>query len=235
MGKIITIKLDDANDMAAYMAMPQGKGPFPAIIVFQEAFGVNNHIKNVTDRLAAEGYIAIAPELFHRTAPVGFQADYSNFQEVQQHYAVLTNSLLEDDIIGAYNYVVRSEHVIKDKIACIGFCLGGKVSFLANSILPLSAAISFYGGGTHLLVDRALNLQADHLFFWGGKDHHIKPEHIQTILDAMNHAGKNYINSVISYAEHGFFCNERPAYHPLAAQEAWGMVLAFLKNRLTID
>ena len=232
MGTLVTIKVINANDMAAYISTPEGNGPYAVVIVFQEAFGVNHHVKNVADRFAAEGYIAVAPELFHRTAPVGFESTYCNFQAIQHHYAALTNELIEDDVKATYNYLLSMDNVLKDKIGCVGFCLGGKVSFIANSVLPISAAVSFYGGGTHLIADRAGKLHADHLFFWGGKDDHINQEHIQTITDAMNKADKNYINSVISYGEHGFFCDERSAYHPMAAKEAWGMVLQFLKNRL---
>jgi carboxymethylenebutenolidase len=232
MSGIVTLKVENAVDMAAYLSVPEGNGPFPAVIVFQEAFGVNSHIKNVVDRIATMGYIAIAPELFHRTAPVGFDSPYGNFAAIQPHYIALTNPLLEDDIHATFNYLQQMDNVQKNKIASIGFCLGGKVSFIANSILPLSAAISFYGGGTHTIADRAENLSADHLFFWCGKDQHITPEHIQTITSAMDKAGKNYINAIISYAEHGFNCDERAAFHPLASKEAWALVTAFLKNRL---
>jgi len=103
---------------------------------------------------------------------------------------------------------------------------------VAHSGLPLACGVSYYGGGTHLHTDRAASLNGPHLFFWGGRDNHILPEHIKSVTDALDEAGKTYINVVISYAAHAFFCDARPSYHPEAAREAWGMTTAFLKNKL---
>ncbi len=218
--------------MNAYVSLPAGTGPFPAVMVFQEAFGVNHHIRDVADRIAAEGYVAIAPELFHRTAPAGFEAAYSDFQSVMPHFQALTTEALTDDVAATYNWLTTQENVEKEKIGCIGFCLGGRVSFIANSCVKLAASVSYYGGQMHLLTDRTSKLSAPQLMFWGGKDTHIQPEHIQTVVDSLQKEGKDYINVVISYADHGFFCDQRPAYHPKAATESWGMTREFLKNNL---
>ncbi len=233
MTKTITIAVKDAPDMNAFVAVPEGSGPFPAIIVFQEAYGVNHHIKSLTERIAAEGYVAIAPELFHRTAPASFEAPYGDFAAVMQHFNALTTDALINDATAAHAWLMTQDNVLKDKTGCIGFCLGGRVSFLANSVLPLSASVSFYGGGMHMVADRATELHGPQLLFWGGKDGHIKPEHVQTVVDALRGAGKDFINVEISYADHGFFCDERPSYHPQAAKEAWGMVKEFFRNKLS--
>lgn len=232
MTNTITLNVKDAPPMNAYVAMPAGSGPFPAIMVFQEAFGVNHHIRNVADRIAAEGYVAIAPELFHRTAPAGFEAGYDEFPKIMPHMQALTTEQLIDDVQATYDWLCSQDSVQKDKIGCIGFCMGGRVSFIANSAFPLSASVSFYGGGMHTLTNRAATLHAPQLLFWGGKDQHIKPEFIQEVIDALKKEEKPYINVVISYADHGFFCDARPAYHPEAAKEAWGMTQAFFKNKL---
>jgi len=228
----ITLQVDDATQMQAYVAQPQGAAPYSAVIVLQEAFGVNKHIRDVTDRIAKEGYIAIAPELFHRTAPAGFEIDYTDFSKAMPHFQAITTSNLEKDLQAAYNWLQQQDNIQKDSIASVGFCLGGRVSFIANTLLPLKAGISFYGGGTHTLLDRCKNLQSPHLFFWGGKDQHIKPEQVASINEALSVAGKDYINVQISYADHGFFCNERASYNAKAAQEAWAMTKAFLENNL---
>ena len=110
--------------------------------------------------------------------------------------------------------------------------MGGRASFLANAKLPLAAAVSYYGGGVHQWTDEAPNLHGTHLFFWGGKDEHIAPEHIETTITALKKSDKEYINTVFSYADHGFHCDERESYHPLAAKEAWAMTLAFFCARL---
>ena len=218
--------------MQAYVATPQGVEPFPAIIVLQEAFGVNDHIRDVADRLAREGYLAIAPELFHRTAPPHLSVSYSEFLQVAPHIQAITPEGSENDLRSVYEWLQSQNNIQKQNIASIGFCMGGRVAYIANSILPLKASISFYGGYIHSMLDRAEKLQAPQLFFWGGKDQHIKTEHINAVVDAVRNAGKEFINVEISYADHGFFCNEREQYNPQAALEAWGMVKAFLKNKL---
>lgn len=229
----VNIPVGNDPDMPAYVALPAGSGPFPGIIVFQEAFGVNNHIRNIADRIAAEGYVAIAPELFHRTAPPGFEAGYGDFSVVAPYMQAITTEGLIEDARAAYQWLLQNDIVIKDKIGCIGFCLGGKTSFIANSTLPLQASISFYGGGMHAVSELAATLHAPQLLFWGGKDKHIKPEHIRMVTETLNKYGKDHINVDVSYADHGFFCDERPAYHPKAAKEAWGLVKEFLKNNLS--
>ncbi len=232
MSHTVTLPVKDASSMNAYVAVPAGDGPYPAIILFQEAFGVNGHIRNVADRIAGEGYVVIAPELFHRTAPAGFIAAYGDFPSVQPHYMALTTEYIIDDAQAAYDWLLTQDNVNKDKVGCIGFCLGGRAAFIANSALKLAAAVSFYGGGMHTIAERAATLSATQLMFWGGKDQHIKPEHVQAVTDALQANGKEYINVVISYADHAFFCDERPSYNSEAAKEAWGMTVAYFKNKL---
>lgn len=216
--------------MAVYVSLPENmKDNLPAMILFQEAFGVNHHIRTVADRFAAEGYVVIAPELFHRTAPKGFEGDYNDFAAIMPHYNALTNEGLAADIQACYQWF-SSQPVAMDSVYSIGYCLGGKVSFLANTVVPLRAAVSYYGGGTDQLADKAADLHGKHLFFWGGKDKHIKDENINTVTNALDAAGKDYVNVKISYADHAFNCNDRASYNEAAANEAWALTLAFLKN-----
>jgi len=230
--KRISLKVSDAPDMGAYVSIPEGKGPFPAVLVFQEAFGVNGHIRNVTDRIAKENnYVAIAPELFHRTATAGFECGYTDFEVVKPHFAGISPEGLTADIKATYDWLLQQPEVVKDKIGTIGFCLGGRVSFLANMVIPVSAAISYYGGGIPPLLGKVNDVHAPHLFFWGGLDKHIPAEQITQVTDAMTKAGKPFINTVISYADHGFNCDEKPVYNPQAAGEAWSMAMTFLKNK----
>lgn len=111
--------------------------------------------------------------------------------------------------------------------------MGGKVSFLADSTLPLKAAVSFYGGGiAQGLLDRAKNLYGPILLFWGGLDKHILPEQTRAVEDALHAAGKEFGNVTFSYADHGFFCDQRAAYNERASKQAWPMTLEFLKYHL---
>jgi carboxymethylenebutenolidase len=229
----ITLAIADGTQAQAYTAFPAGAGPRPGIILLQEAFGVNAHIRAVADRLAAAGYVVVAPELFHRTAAPGFEVAYNDFPSAAPHFAGLTVEGLTTDVQAAHAWLQAQPNVLKDKIGSIGFCLGGRVSFLANAVLPLAASVSYYGGGTHLLKDRAPDLHAPHLFFWGGRDTHISKENVAEVIAAVEAAGKPHINTVISYAEHGFNCDARPSYNADAAAEAWALTLAFFQQKLS--
>jgi len=229
--QFITLSVSDGTIMQAYVATPDGTGPFPAIMVYQEAFGVNGHIRDLTERFAAEGYIAIAPELFHRTAPTGFELSYNDFPSVMPHIQALTIDQNKADINATYEWLTTNENVNQSHIVSTGYCMGGRISFLANSILPLKCAVSYYGGGiAQHAATWAPELHGPMLCFWGGLDKHILPEHIDTVVTEMKNAGKDYMNVIISYADHAFFCDARPSYHPKAAKEAWALTLAFLKG-----
>ena len=230
----VNLPVADGTEMRAYVAFPNGNGPVPGIILLQEAFGVNEHIRSVADRLAAAGYAVIAPELFHRTAAPGLEIDYANFgSEAMPHYMAINNTDLTADLQASYDWLQNQALVKADKIGSVGFCLGGRVSFLANAVLPLAAAVSYYGGGTETIADRAQDLHATHLFFWGGLDEHIGKEQIHQVIEAVEAARKPYINTVISYADHGFHCDARSSYHPEAAKEAWALTLAFFGEKLS--
>ncbi|GAB3857356.1 dienelactone hydrolase family protein [Hymenobacter terrigena] len=228
----VTLPVADGTEMRAYTAFPSNTGPVPGIILLQEAFGVNHHIRSVADRLAAAGYAVVAPELFHRTAAPGLEVAYTDFASAAPHFQGITVEGLTADLQAAHAWLTAQALVQADKIGSIGFCLGGRVSFLANAVLPLAAGVSYYGGGTQILKDRASALHATHLFFWGGLDTHIKKEYIEEVTEALDAAQKPYINTVISYADHGFNCDERPSYHPEAAKEAWALTLAFFAEKL---
>lgn len=229
----VTLTVSDGSTMQAYVSMPEGKGPFPAVMVIQEAFGVNGHIRNVADKIAKEGYVAIAPEMFHRTAGAGLEIPYNtDFSVIMPHFQAMTNEGMAADIKACYDWLQKQANVVHNKIGCIGFCLGGRVSFIANATVPLAAAVSYYGGRTEAIAHMAKDLHGPHLFFWGGQDTHILPEHVNTVIEAVKAANKPYTNVVISYAGHAFSCDERPSYNAKAASEAWAMSIAFFKNNL---
>jgi carboxymethylenebutenolidase len=228
----VTLQVADGTTMNAFVVRPAEPGKYPGMLVFQEAFGVNAHIRDVTERIAREGYVAIAPELYHRTAP-GFEGRYDDFPSVMPHARAVTDARATDDIRAAFDWLRRDSQVAGDRIASIGFCMGGRISFLACATVPLRAAISFYGGGiAPALLPRAADLKAPVLFFWGGLDKHIPPEQIRAVVDECQHAGKAYVNVEISDADHGFFCDARPSYNQAAAREAWSLSLAFLDTHV---
>jgi carboxymethylenebutenolidase len=231
----IALHVGDGSTMNAYVARPTGSGVHPGIIVGQEAFGVNSHIRSICERLANAGYFAIAPELYHRTAPTGATFGYNEFDIARPHAFGVTVEGAAADLRATYDYLLSDESVKKDSIGAIGFCMGGRMAFIANLELPLKAAVSFYGGGIPALLPRTSELHAPHLFVWAGLDKNITHEIREQVALAMTAAGKEFTSVVVSNAEHGFNCDERAAYNPAAANEAWAMTLAFLANRLPCD
>jgi carboxymethylenebutenolidase len=234
--EFVNLTAGDGTAMRAYVARPKEK-PRAGLLVGQEAFGVNAHIRDVTERFAKEGYLAIAPELFHRTAPVGFEGRYDDFQAVMPHMAALRHPRIEADLRTAHDWL--SHNGGKDlPVTAVGFCMGGAVAFLAGIALPIAAAVSFYGGGIAPspqrpgLLDRVNDLRAPVLLFWGGLDKHLGKDIVRAVTDALSSAKKNFINVEISDADHGFFCDVRPSYNPTAAAEAWALTLAFLKANI---
>jgi carboxymethylenebutenolidase len=233
--KIVTEKVElaiaDGTRMAAYTARPKEGGAHAGLMVFQEAFGVNHHIRSVADRFAAEGYVAIAPELFHRTAPAGFEVGYTDIQAVMPHMQAVTPEKAEQDVRATYDWLTSNAQVKGEEISSVGFCMGGRVSFIANSAVGLKAAASFYGGGIAPgLLDRASKLQAPMLLIWGGLDKHIPAEQRRAVTDALSAQQKIYVNAEFSRADHGFFCDERAAYEPHSARQAWALTLEFLRS-----
>jgi carboxymethylenebutenolidase len=228
---MVTIEVGDGTRMDAYHAKPQGGGRRPGLLVLQEAFGVNAHIRDVADRFAREGFVALAPELFHRTAP-GFDGRYDDFASVMPHYQAMTTEGLSADLSASHAWLSERGGVAPGDVAAIGFCLGGRAAFLADAILPMKAAVSFYGGGiAPALLDRAASLSAPILLVWGGRDKHIPPEQIAAVTGALRTAGKPFVNAEFSEADHGFFNDARTSFHPASAAQAWALALQFLKSR----
>jgi carboxymethylenebutenolidase len=228
------IQLDssDKTRMPAYAAYPEGKAR-AGLLVFQEAFGVNGHIRDVARRLAREGYLALAPELFHRTLPPGGEIPYPvnhDFSAILPHFNAITREGALADYQAAYDWM--RDELKTDAVGCVGFCLGGAASFTANSRLPLKAAVSFYGSRIMQSFDLAAEQKGPLLLLWGGKDPGSPPEKLAELAGTLKASGKDFVQAFFSEAGHAFHCDERPSYHPASAAIAWAMTLAFLRVHL---
>jgi carboxymethylenebutenolidase len=226
----VDLTVSDGASMRAYVARPEKAGA--SLLLFQEAFGVNAHIRDLAERFAREGYLTIAPELFHRTG-AGFEGRYDDFASARQHAQALRGPAMEADFRAAYDWL-RTNHP-GGVVAAIGYCMGGRAAFLASTILPLQCAVSYYGGGIAPnafyptgLLDRVKDVGAPLLLFWGGRDKHIGPEQMNAVTEALRAEGKDFTNVEFSDADHGFFCDARPSYRARAAAQAWPLTLAFL-------
>ncbi len=140
----VELTVEDGTIMRAWLALPEDGAPKAGLMVFQEAFGVNSHIREVTERFAKLGYAALAPELYHRVAP-GFEGRYDDIASVMPIAKQTTTTGLQSDVRASHRFL---QERYGDSIACVGYCMGGRVSFLANTTVSLRAAISYYGAAT---------------------------------------------------------------------------------------
>jgi len=220
----VELAAGDGTTLRAWTARPESPAS-RGLMVFQEAFGVNAHIRDVAERFAAAGYLAIAPELFHRTAP-GFECRYDDFGSAVPQLKAITEQGLDADARAAYDWLAREG--VGGNTAAVGYCLGGRAAFVADLACSLKAAVSYYGGHIPPLLARAPRLAGPMLFFWGGHDHHIPEEQRRAVVTGVGAANKPFVDVVFSNADHGFFCDARAAYQPEAARQAWHMTHAFL-------
>ncbi|MCF4970278.1 dienelactone hydrolase family protein [Nostoc sp. CMAA1605] len=220
--------------ISAYLAQPQAPGSYPGVVVLQEIFGVNEHIRDVTERIAKLGYVAIAPALFERIAP-GFETGYTPADiEVGRKYAweQTTASELLSDIQAAIDYLKTLPTVNKNGCGCVGFCFGGHVAYLAATLPNITATASFYGariptatpGGGAPTLTRTAEIPGTIYTFFGEADASIPPAHIDEITAELEKY--NISHRVFRYdgADHGFFCDRRASYNPQAAAAAWEQV-----------
>ncbi|TFI53639.1 dienelactone hydrolase family protein [Mastigocladus laminosus UU774] len=237
------VNLSQADfEIAAYLAQPQEPGCYPGVIVLQEIFGVNSHIRDVTERIAREGYVAIAPALFERVAP-GFETGYTPADiEVGRVYAWEQSQASEllSDIQRAIDYLKTLPQVKQDGFGCIGFCFGGHVAYLAATLPDIKATASFYGaritnatpGGGDATITRTKDIPGTLYAFFGMKDTTIPAEQVNQIEAELE---KYKIpHRVFRYdgADHGFFCDQRASYNPIAAADAWEQVKQLFAQQL---
>jgi carboxymethylenebutenolidase len=231
----------EAGNMSAYLARPQGEGKYPGVLVVQEAFGLNTHIKEVAGRIAREGYAALAPDLYYRES--GAVVGYENLPEAIRLMMGLWDEKIVADMTGAIDYLKAQAFVRADRIGVTGFCMGGRVTFLtACRNANVKAAVSFYGGGIGSVqanertpkapLDYAERLHCPLLLFFGENDPFIPLDEVETIKRRLADLKKNAETIVYPGAPHGFFCNERDSYRADAAKDAWERLTRFFAQHL---
>lgn len=208
-----------------------------AIVVVQEAFGVNNYIKGVTERFAAAGFDAVAPSFFHRAG--GGTAPYDDFNQVLPLYEGLTDDRILMDLDAAVGHATSLGHDA-GAIGVVGFCFGGRITFLAAARRKLGASVGFYGGGIVTarfpqfppLVDESASLQTPWLGLFGDQDGGIPVEDVEALRTAL--VAAPVPTEIVRYAdaEHGFFCNERPSFNAAASEDAWPRTLDWFDRHL---
>ncbi|HEY9668459.1 MAG TPA: dienelactone hydrolase family protein, partial [Coleofasciculaceae cyanobacterium] len=216
-------------------------GSFPGVIVVQEIFGVNNHIRDVTQRIAKEGYVAIAPALYQRQAP-GFETGYTadDIKIGRQYKEQIQADELLSDIQATINYLTSQTQTKPDAIGCIGFCFGGHVAYLAATLPEIKATASFYGagittwtpGGGEPTLSRTKDIKGTLYAFFGMEDASIPASQVEEIDEALEK--HQVLHRIFRYegADHGFFCDQRASYNEAAATDAWNQVKQLFKQEL---
>jgi carboxymethylenebutenolidase len=201
------------------------------ILILQDAFGYNSYLRDIAARFAGLGLTAVVPEFYHRTG-IGVGAEYGNPQSYEAnrpHMREITAENMIADVQAAHAWMLSAEKLPAERIAAVGWCMGGRLAFLANALLPLGAAISMYGGGiAPQHVHRAQTQHGRILMIWGGSDRFVPSEERMAVADALTAAGKVHDQVLFSDAEHGFFSPF--AYHPLAAAVSWSMSAEYLRE-----
>jgi carboxymethylenebutenolidase len=227
-----------AEKMPCHLARPASGGPYPGLVVVMEAFGLNDHIRSITGRFAAEGFVAISPNLYFRQP--NNVVGYNDLPGAFRLMGSIGDDQVVADMTAAINYLKTLKEV-RPAFGTVGFCMGGRISFLTacrNSDVKASAP--FYGGG--MVTSRQPEvkppiayvggLKAPVLAFFGGKDAFIPLSEVDSFRDALKKAGK--AAEVVFYpdADHGFMCDDRPSHHPQHAKEAFAKTIAFFKQNL---
>ncbi len=228
MGQFISLQSADGFSVPAYVAEPQGK-PRAAVVVVQEIFGVNSHIRSVADRFAAEGYLAVAPATFERVKP-GVELGYTD-ADMQAGFGLKTavdalpGTGVMQDIQAAIDHAVQAGG---GKVGIVGFCWGGLLTWQAACTLNgLSAAVPYYGGGITSPEEIARHAKCPVLAHFGDQDHWIPLEGVEAFKKAHPE-----VEAHVYAANHGFNCDQRGSYNEAAANKARERTLAFFADHL---
>lgn len=233
----------DGGKMPTFVAYPEAAGPRPVVLVFQEIFGVNGHIKDVAARVAKEGYVAIAPDYHHRAWPTGTQLPYNDegMKKGMEVIPKLTTEGVDKDIDACLAYLANKKEANTQKLGAMGFCIGGHVTYLAAATRPLAAAASFYGGGIASFgpgggkktIDRTGDIKGKILCVFGKDDPMIPEDQVAAIRKALEENKVRHEVVVYDNASHAFFRDPDPRmYREHAAKDAWERTKRLFKEEL---
>ena len=228
------------SQMEAYVAAPAEGGPYPGVLVFMEIFGVNVHIRKVTERIAEQGYVAIAINYYHRTTD-NLELGYSEETMAigRKHKDATERRNILRDVEEAIDYLkFRPDTAPAEgnqyKFGCVGFCFGGHVAFIAATLPEIAVAAAFYPGGVgeyspgggQPTIEYVDDIKAELLVLYADQDPLIPQEETKVVEAALKESTVKH--EVVHYpdATHGFFCDARSSYDPKVAEDAWGKLVA---------
>ena len=223
-GEMVSFK-SNGGTANGYLSLPaSGKGP--GVIVLQEWWGLVPHIKDVCDHFAAEGYVALAPDLYHGEST-------QSPDEAGKLMMALRIDETEKDLRGAIAYLLNHEAASGAKVGTVGFCMGGALSLYAASKNPqVGACVVFYGIHPNVKPDLA-NLQAPVLGIYAELDAYVPPETVHELEAQLKEHGKSVEMHIYPSVDHGFFNDSREVFNEAAAKDAWSRVIAFFREHLS--
>ncbi len=236
----ISLAGHDGDQIEAYYARPLGAGPFGAVVVIHHMPGYDAATKEITRRFATLGYLAICPNLYSREAPGASSDDAAATTRAN---GGVPDERLVGDVGGVASYL-RALPYSNGKVGVIGYCSGGRQSFLAATSLQLDAAVDCYGAfivgeppaempSRRPIVDRSPQLSCPLLGLFGVEDKYPTPEQVAELDAALVAAGKPHEFHTFDDAGHGFFAVDRPSYRPAAATEGWKLIETFFGRELS--
>lgn len=223
MGQRVDFK-SNGGDASGYLAKPSRPGP--GVVVIQEWWGLLPHIEHVADRFAAEGFVALAPDLYHGKSA-------KSPDEAGKLMMSLRIDEAARDLAGAIKYLKSQPNVTGTKVGTVGFCMGGALSLYAASLNPdVGACVVFYGGHPNVKPDLA-KLQAPVLGIYAGKDGFVTPAVVGELDKQLIALGKRHEFHTYANAQHAFFNDSRPEVHDAAAAaDSWTKTVAFFRREL---
>jgi carboxymethylenebutenolidase len=223
MGDFTPLMARDGHEFRAWLSAPKGP-PKGAVVVLQEIFGVNSHIRAVTDSFAAEGYVAVAPSLFDRVR-MGIEMGYGEkeMQEGRGYVMQLKPEQTLKDISAAIAIVKHA-----GRVGVVGYCWGGRMAYLSACELPIACSVAYYGGGITQILDKKPKVPV--MYHFGERDKHITLDDVARIK-ASHPEGMYYLYP----ADHGFNCDQRGSYDAASAALARKRTLAFFSRYLAGD
>lgn len=212
-----------------YLARPAGERTRPGVVVIQEWWGLNDNIRDIADRFATEGFVALAPDLY-----------YGETAHEPDEARKLAMALEYPDALGviqaAVNYLLADERVAPKKVGVVGFCMGGGLAWHGAAKLEgIGAAVPCYGGGPEMTPQEAARIQSPVLAIYGGQDRGVSPEVARRRAALMDAAGVKHEMVIYEDAGHAFMNDRRPVYDPEAAEDAWRRILALFRETLRED
>ena len=209
-----------------YLAQPDDGATHPGVVVIQEWWGLDGHIRDVAERFAREGFVALAPDLYH--GQVATEPD-----EARKLVMAMNRERAVKDCIGAVRHLQALVEVAPKRVGCVGFCMGGSMTLALAAATPDVAAAAPFYAGMQPPAEELARIEAEMFCAFGADDQGIPPERVQAFEGALRSTGRNAIVKVYDGAPHSFFNDTKPSYRPEAARDAWERTLALFRRALT--